>query len=356
MSTLTPVFPCLQVALDTDALAEEIVPNAVQAIVIQILNAVYRGMAKEMTDNENHQTATQYEDSLVGKLYLFTFVNSYAALYFMAFIQGSTSLGCEKGSCMNDLAYTMVILFMTNLIVGNAVEIITPMVNAYLKWQAETGDLDPNADKRVSVAELQFCLEAYDPVESSIEDFTTISIEFGYVVLFSSAFPLAPFMAFISEFCQIRTDGYKLTRLFQRAEPIGAEDIGIWEKIFSLTTYAGVISNAGITMFVMTEDKLFTSWSYPTRIWMFILFQYVLVTLMVALDEAIDDVPEDVIVQRQRSEFFENSVITPATIDDDAINFEDYKDQWLEPGSVTCLDRTHDSHYHKTLAGSVFMD
>ena len=95
MSTLTPVFPCLQVALDTDALAEEIVPNAVQAIVIQILNAVYRGMAKEMTDNENHQTATQYEDSLVGKLYLFTFVNSYAALYFMAFIQGSTSLGCE---------------------------------------------------------------------------------------------------------------------------------------------------------------------------------------------------------------------------------------------------------------------
>ena len=193
-------------------------------------------------------------------------------------------------------------------------------------------------------------------MESSIEDFTTISIEFGYVVLFSSAFPLAPFMAFISEFCQIRTDGYKLTRLFQRAEPIGAEDIGIWEKIFSLTTYASVISNAGITMFVMTEDKLFTSWSYSTRIWMFIMFQYVLVTLMTALDEAIDDVPEDVIVQRQRSEFFENSVITPATIDDDAINFEDYKDQWLEPGSVTCLDRTHDSHYHKTLAGSVFMD
>ena len=86
------------------------------------------------------------------------------------------------------------------------------------------------------------------------------------------------------------------------------------------------------------------------------MFQYVLVTLMTALDEAIDDVPEDVIVQQQRSEFFENSVITPATIDDDAINFEDYKDQWLEPGSVTCLDRTHDSHYHKTLAGSVFMD
>ena len=40
-----PVFPCLQVVLDTDALAEEIVPSAVQAIVIQILNAVYRGMA-----------------------------------------------------------------------------------------------------------------------------------------------------------------------------------------------------------------------------------------------------------------------------------------------------------------------
>merc|ERR1712196_424634 len=122
----------------------------------------------------------------------------------------------------------------------------------------------------------------------------------------------------------------------KRAEPIGAEDIGIWEKIFSMTTYAGVISNAGISMFVMTDDKLFEGLTYSTKIWYFIIFQYVLLTLMTALDEAIADVPEDVITQQKRSEFFEECVITPA--------------------DVTYADRTHDSHYHETLQGSVFMD
>jgi len=208
----------------------------------------------------------------------------------------------------------------------------------------------------MSVAELQYTLEDYDPVESSIEDFTSISIEFGYVTLFSTAFPLAPILAFISEFCQIRTDGYKLTRLFKRAEPIGAEDIGIWEKIFSMTTYAGVISNAGISMFVMTDDVLFEGLTYATKIWYFIIFQYVLLTLMTALDEAIADVPEDVITQQARAGFFEDCVITPADLEDDAIDFNDYKDQWLAPADVTYNDRTHESHYHETLDGSVFMD
>merc|ERR1711998_633316 len=141
LASIGGVF-ALKIALDQNATLESFVPSLTQAAVIQILNFIYREMAKGMTDIENHQTDTQYEDSLVGKLYMFTFVNSYSALYFMAFVQGSTSLGCEKGSCMNDLAYTMVVLFMTNLIVGNATEILVPKINQFLKAQAESAGTD----------------------------------------------------------------------------------------------------------------------------------------------------------------------------------------------------------------------
>merc|ERR1712070_565567 len=165
-------------------------------------------------------------------------------------IEGWTSLGCEKGDCMNYLAYSMMILFITNLVVGNATEILIPLANQYMKAQAESEGTDGTV--KMSVAELQYTLDTYDPTESTIEDFTTISIELGYVVLFAVAFPVAPFMAAMGEYVQIRTDGWKLCRAFKRCEPVGAQDIGIWASIFQLTTYASVISNAGIVMFTGT--------------------------------------------------------------------------------------------------------
>merc|ERR1711998_370412 len=86
-----------------------------------------------------------------------------------------------------------------------------------------------------------------------IEDFTTISIEFGYVVLFVTAFPIAPFLAFLNEYAQIRTDGWKLCRVYKRCQPVGAQDIGIWQSIFTMTAYASVVCNAAIVVFVMGD-------------------------------------------------------------------------------------------------------
>jgi len=307
-----------------------------------------------MTDAENHQTDTQYEDSLVGKLYMFTFVNSYAALYFMAFVQGYTSLGCEKGSCMNDLAYTMVVLFMTNLIVGNATEILVPKINQYLKAQAESAGSD--GPKSMSLAELQYTLDEYDPLESTIEDFTTISIELGYVVLFAVAFPLAPFMAAVSEYVQIRTDGWKLCRAFRRCQPVGAQDIGIWATIFQLTTYAAVISNAGIVMF--TGDWF--SFATTTKIWCFILFQYVLCALMVGLDVSIPDIPEDVETQVERTTFFEEYIIEEKEPDTDSVDFNKYSSQHTNASEIVksrhFRERADESQYFESLDGSVFID
>lgn len=340
----------IKVAVDGNATLESFLPSLVQAVVIQILNAVYRGMATDMTNRENHQTDTQYEDNLVSKLYMFTFVNSYTALYFIAFIEGYTSLGCEKGSCMNYLAYSMVILFMTNLVVGNATEILIPIMNQRAKAAKEAAGTDEK--QKMSVAELQYTLETYDPTESTIEDFTTISIELGYVVLFACAFPLAPFMAAVSEYCQIRTDGWKLCRAFKRCEPIGAQDIGIWASIFQLTTYASVISNAGIVMF--TGDWF--DYILSTKIWMFILFQYVLCALMTGLDAAIPDTPEDVDMQVERTKFFEQYIVEEKQPEDDAIKFEDYAHQHKQPHEITYVNRTDESQYHESLDGSVFVD
>lgn len=54
-------------------------------------------------------------------------------------------------------------------------------------------------------------------------------IQFGYVFLFSSVFPLAAFWAVFNNVLEIRTDAFKLCKAFQR--PIGrqAKNIGAWQ-------------------------------------------------------------------------------------------------------------------------------
>lgn len=345
----------LKVAVSPYPYVEDFVPTTVQAIVILILDGIYRQMAKAMTDNENHQTDTKYEDSLVTKLYLFSFVNSYACLFFIAFVQGYTEMGCEKGSCMDYLAYSMVIIFGMNVVVGNLGEIIPPILAQRAKMAKESEGASEGTSllsSKLSEAELQFTLSTYNPVASTIEDYTTINVEFGYVCLFAVAFPAAPFFAYASEYFQIRTDGWKLCRAFKRCMPIGGQDIGIWMSIFTITAYAGVLTNSAIVFFV--DDSFVNALGLKNyqRVWFFLVFQYAIIGVMTAVAIFIDDVPEDVEVQVARGKFLNNILIRGVIQEDDRIDGMSYGVA-VEPNEVT-FKTLPDHHFFKNIEESLF--
>lgn len=56
------------------------------------------------------RTDTEYDDALIGKLFAFSFVNSYASLFFVAFIKYRVGEKCT-GSCIGELAYQLAIIF-----------------------------------------------------------------------------------------------------------------------------------------------------------------------------------------------------------------------------------------------------
>ena len=76
------------------------------------MNAVYKWLARKLTDWENYRTQTQYDDSYIIKLFGFQFVNSYASLYYIAFFRdiyypnGLFNMGpgyqdqCSNNNCM----------------------------------------------------------------------------------------------------------------------------------------------------------------------------------------------------------------------------------------------------------------
>lgn len=77
------------VMASTDKSMASSIASILNAVQIQVMNIVYGTIADALTDRENHRTDTQYEDSLIAKIFMFQFVNSYASLFYVAFIQQS---------------------------------------------------------------------------------------------------------------------------------------------------------------------------------------------------------------------------------------------------------------------------
>jgi len=289
----------------------QLVASVMNSIQITVFNIIYSQLADYLTEKENHRTDTSFEDSMIAKLFMFQFVNSYASFFYLAFIatylanpadDDENTGQCGYSDCMIALAINLGIIFGTRLTLSNVLELGIPMINSYMKDKKE----NEGAVKPPSNAEAQYRMEIYDQLKGSLNDYAELSIQFGYMAFFITALPAAAFGAFVNNYVEIRTDGYKLLRNHQRPIPGGVEDIGTWQTIFSLMATICVITNAGIVVFTM---RVLTMYSITLRMWLFIGFQWLIFTVQYIVEVAVPDEPYEVQIQVQRSNFINDKIL-----------------------------------------------
>ena len=56
----------------------------------------------------------------------------------------------------------------------------------------------------------QFLMSVYDFSTEALQDYSSVCVEFGLIVLFSMALPIACLLAFISVAVEIRSDAFKI--------------------------------------------------------------------------------------------------------------------------------------------------
>ena len=67
--------------------------------------------------------------------------------------------------------------------------------------------------------------------EDTFEDHLEMLVQFGYVTLFSSAFPMAALCALLNNVIEIRSDAFKLCMTFQRPFGQQVQSIGTWQVL-----------------------------------------------------------------------------------------------------------------------------
>ncbi|CAH0480517.1 unnamed protein product [Peronospora belbahrii] len=103
--------------------------------------------------------------------------------------------------------------------------------------------------------------ENYDPYD----DYHHMTVQFGFVVMFSMLWPLMPAACMLVNALKTRGDGFRLCRTNRRPFPRKASGIGEWNNMLYAIALAGVLVNIGL-IFISTGTMEFFSPSCTKQI------------------------------------------------------------------------------------------
>jgi len=249
--------------------------------------------------------------------FLFKFVNSYNSLFYIAFIKKhDTTLSyneCRAAlNCLDELQQQLGTIFVSSLIISNAVELLTPVIQRALARKKESteklGWRELVKDKSRSGRNKSPPEQQYEetPYESTFDDWDEIVIQYGFIVLFVVAFPIAPFLALINNWFENKVDSKKLCSYFRRPLPRGAADIGMWYAILNTVSWVAVITNVGIVVF---ETSQFQQYDLSTQWLIFVFAEHFILLLKAALAFFIPDEKLETKTHLERQQYLANVLI-----------------------------------------------
>ena len=194
------------------------IASVLNTIQITVFNYIYRSIAVKLTDYENPRTDTMYEDSLIMKLFVFQFVNSYASFFFLAFVALNLKKSsdeddgvqgqCGAKSCMYPLSINLAIIFGVRLTLTNFLDIFIPYVTYKMKIKHETEGVEDKT--RLTPAEHDYMLMDYNGMLDGIECYADTAIQYGFALLFVTALPCAAFFSLVSNYFKSKLNLWKL--------------------------------------------------------------------------------------------------------------------------------------------------
>ena len=127
-------------------------------VQIEIFNFLFSATAKRLTEFENHRTDTEFEDSLIGKSFVFAFINSYTPLFYIAFVQPFIPEldYCPNSSCMNELQVFLGTIFFARVVLSNLFEVAVPALTVAAKATAATDHIN-GYDRHDNKTLLELC-------------------------------------------------------------------------------------------------------------------------------------------------------------------------------------------------------
>ncbi|KAF4975135.1 hypothetical protein FZEAL_8034 [Fusarium zealandicum] len=237
------------------------------------ISKVLMGAAEKLNSMENYATVDAYDAALIQKQFVLNFMTSYMALFFTAFVYipfghvlvpflefwrktAQTVTFSEKPLPTMDfkinparISNQMFYFTVTAQLVNFATEVVVPYLKREVFQKAKELKAKPKVQNdHEEEAEFldrvrkECTLEVYDVSG----DYREMVMQFGYVSMFSVAWPLAACCFLVNNWVELRSDALKIAISSRRPIPWRTDSIGPWLTALSFLSWLGSITSSAI--------------------------------------------------------------------------------------------------------------
>ncbi|KGQ09297.1 hypothetical protein BBAD15_g5371 [Beauveria bassiana D1-5] len=259
------------------------VPTVILVVCTPIISTLLMTAAKALTDRENYATVDAYNAALIQKQFVLNFMTSYMPLLFTTFVylpfgqllipaldfwrRTAQVITFSKAPLATRefhinpqrISSQMFYFTVTAQIVNLATELVVPYVKqrAFAKAkeiQAKRGE-DAVQDNPEETDFMKRVRNEYEMVVYDVaEDYREMVMQFGYLNLFSVAWPLAPCCFLVNNWVELRSDALKIAMSCRRPVPWRADSIGPWLQTLGVLSWLGSVTSSAI-VFLCSRDR-----------------------------------------------------------------------------------------------------
>lgn len=233
-------------------------------VVITVLHLVLQSMAIMLTDLEYQRTQTEYDNSLIIKIYILQFVNYYTPIFYLAFLKnkfigypgkynrifGKRLEECGSGSCFMELSMQLLIIMVGADPLNALIDLAIPFVVS--TWKK----IRLGVKRNDSLKEPLVCCNQWSKdyilfgfsMWRQHQNYLDMVIQYGLLTLFSVSYPIVPILALFFNLALIRLNAIKFLKYYRRPVPVRAKGIGVWLNILNILCRISIATNVCIQL------------------------------------------------------------------------------------------------------------
>ncbi|XP_030643324.1 anoctamin-10 [Chanos chanos] len=265
-------------------------PSMAHIVYTNVLGNIYRNVALQLTEWENHREETSFQNHHTTKVLVFTFFNYFAVLFHIAFFKQDLPL----------LRKRLASLLIITQLINQFTELVVPFL---VDWffntpEKEVKEDDPEADK----LQAQGSLPTFPGL---FAEYIELLVQFGYLSLFSCVYPLTAVLLLLNNVTEIRADAFKICKLFRKPFAAPVANMGVWQAAFEVLGFISVMSNCWLLLLSPRVKEFTLEAGLSTRnVLLFaIMVEHVLIVVKLILAFMIPDEPEWVKIDREKIEY-----------------------------------------------------
>ncbi len=220
------------------------IPTIAQCLVMNVIAAINKKLAIVTTGWENHRTNTAFNNTMIFKRFFFEIINTFSPLLYIAFWR------LELDAVREELSALYCTDEIRRVVTEIVIPYITKMINTSELLKKKKVGMMQTKEDYIKEKMNEIKLATYD----NYDDYLEMIIQFGYITLFATAFPLSGLLSLLFNVIEYKSDFAKL-RHYRRPIPMIVNGIGSWQSWINFMSHFCLITNTILTAYSTTLRK-----------------------------------------------------------------------------------------------------